>query len=388
MNYSKRVGNLKSESAFKVLAAAKKLEAQGKDIIHFEIGEPDFDTPSNIINATIDALKSGYTHYTNAQGYPELRSAIAEYAFNYKNVKTNENEVVVTPGAKPIIFFALQALVDEGDEVIYPNPGFPIYPSVISYCGGIPVPIKIREEEGFTFNINDLKNSITEKTKLIILNNPANPTGGMLSEKEIDEMYEVIKNKNIYVLSDEIYDRLIYQGKTKSIATMPGMKDKTIILDGFSKTYAMTGYRLGYGIMNEELAKIVTTLMINSNSCTATFSQIGGIEALRGPQDEVEKMAEEFKIRRDLIVEGLNSIEGFSCIKPKAAFYAFPNITKTGLTSSEMASYLLHEANVAVLGGHSFGEMGEGYIRLSFANSQENIKRAIDRINKSMKNYY
>ena len=385
MEHAFRVKNLKSESAFKVLAAAKELEAKGKDVIHFEIGEPDFDTPQNIIKATVEALNAGYTHYTNAQGFPELRKAVVEYAKRYKNVNTSENEIVITPGAKPIIFFTLQALINEGDEVIYPNPGFPIYPSVISYCGGIPVPIKIREEEDFTFSIEELKNSITEKTKLIILHNPANPTGGLLTEEDIEAMYQVIKDKNIYILSDEIYDRIIYEGKTKSIASMPGMKNKTIILDGFSKTYAMTGFRLGYGIMNPELAKVVTTLMINSNSCTATFTQIGGIEALRGPQDEVNKMVEEFRKRRDLIVDGLNSIKGIKCLKPKAAFYAFPNITGTGLSSSEMADYLLNEANVAVLAGDSFGEMGEGYIRLSFANSQENIKRAIDRIDKSMK---
>jgi aspartate/methionine/tyrosine aminotransferase len=384
MNYSDRTLNLKNESAFKTLAAAKELEAQGKDVIHFEIGEPDFDTPNNIVYATIKALSMGFTHYTNAQGFPDLRFAIARYVDGHKNLKTSEEEIVVTPGAKPIIFFTLQALINEGDEVIYPDPGFPIYPSVIRFCGGIPVPIKIREEEGFKFNINDLREKITSKTKLVILNNPANPTGGLLSEEDIDEIYEVLKDKDIYVLSDEIYDRIIYEGETKSIATMPGMKDKTIVLDGFSKTYAMTGFRLGYGIMNKELAKVVTTLMINSNSCTATFTQIGGIEALQGPQDEVEKMVEEFKARRDIIVDGLNSINGISCIKPKAAFYAFPNITGTGMTSAQLSDHLLHNANVAVLSGNSFGDQGEGYIRLSFANSQENIKRAIERIDLSI----
>lgn len=384
MNYAKRIENLSSESAFKVLAAARKLEADGKDVIHFEIGEPDFDAPRNIREAIKKAIDNGFTHYTNAQGYPDLRKAIVEYAYDYKKVKSSVEDVVVVPGAKPIIFFTLQALVNEGDEVIYPDPGFPIYPSVIKYCGGIPVPIKIREEEGFKFSINDLKSKISSKTKLIILNNPANPTGGLLSEDDIDALYNVIKDKNIYVLSDEIYDRIIYEGTTKSIATITGMKDRTIILDGFSKTYAMTGFRLGYGIMNKKLAQIITTLMINSNSCTATFTQIAGVEALRGPQTEVDKMVEEFKERRDIIVDGLNSIRGISCIKPKGAFYAFANITGTGMTSDKLSNYLLEDANVAVLSGNSFGDQGEGYIRLSFANSKENIIKAIDRINISI----
>lgn len=384
MYYAKRIESLSIESAFKVLSAAKNLEAQGRDVIHFEIGEPDFDTPNNIKEAAKKAIDDGFTHYTNAQGFPDLQSAIAEYAFNYKKVKISEEEVIVTPGAKPIIFFTLQTLINKGDEVIYPDPGFPIYPSLIRFSEGIPVPIKIREEEGFKFNIEDLKNKITSKTKLIILNNPANPTGGLLNEDDIDKIYDVIKNTNIYVLSDEIYDRMIYEGTTKSIATLPNMKDRTIISDGFSKTYAMTGFRLGYGIMNKELAQKITTLMVNSNSCTCTFTQIAGIEALKGPQTEVDRMVEIFKKRRDLIVDGLNSIHGISCLKPKAAFYVFPNITETGMNSDELSNYLLKDANVAVLSGKSFGDQGEGYIRLSFANSEENIIRAIDRINKSI----
>lgn len=385
MNYAKRIEKLSVESAFKVLSAAKKLEAEGKDVIHFEIGEPDFDTPENIREAAKKAIDNGFTHYTNAQGHPALRKAIAEYALDYKKVSTCEEEIVVVPGAKPIIFFTLQALIDEGDEVIYPDPGFPIYRSVIEYCGGIPVPINIREEKGFRFSIDDLKNSISPKTKLIILNNPANPTGGLLSEDDIDELYNAIKDTNIQVLSDEIYDRIIYEGSTKSIATIPSMKDRTIILDGFSKTYAMTGFRLGYGIMNKELAQKITTLMINSNSCTATFTQMAGIEALKGPQTEVDKMIEEFRERRDIIVHGLNSINGISCIKPKGAFYAFANIKGTGLKSDELSTYLLQHANVAVLSGSSFGKQGEGYIRLSFANSKENILRAIDRMDSSIR---
>ncbi|MCD6435158.1 MAG: pyridoxal phosphate-dependent aminotransferase [Clostridiales bacterium] len=384
MRYAKRIDRLSSESAFKVLAAAKKLEAQGKDVIHFEIGEPDFDTPKNIKEAAKKAIDDGFTHYTNVQGLPELRKAIVEYTLKYKKLKISEEEIVVTPGGKPILFFALQALINTGDEVIYPDPGYPVYPSLINFSGGIPVPIEIRETEDFKFNIEDLRNKITPKTKLIILNNPANPTGGFLTESDIDQIYDVIKDTEIYVLSDEIYNRMIYDGTTKSIATLPKMKDRTIILDGFSKTYAMTGFRLGYGIMNKELAQKITTLVVNSNSSTCTFIQIAGIEALNGPQIEVDRMVEIFKKRRDLIVNGLNSIEGITCLMPQAAFYVFPNITGTGMSSDALADYLLEDANVAVLSGKSFGDEGEGYIRLSFANSEENIIRAIDRIKESI----
>lgn len=383
--YSDRMGNLSGESAFEVLAKAKALEAQGKNVIHFEIGEPDFDTPKNIVEAAKKALDDGFTHYATAQGYLPLREAIVNYAKKYKNVDANTDEVVVTPGGKPVIYYTFMALINAGDEVIYPDPGFPIYRNLIRFLDAVPVPVSIREEKGFRLDIDELKSKITSKTKLIILNSPANPTGGVLTPEDIDAIADAVKGKGIYVLSDEIYERIVYSGQVKSIASIPGMKDWTIILDGFSKTYAMTGWRLGYGIMNKELAKRMTDLMINSNSCVATFTQVAGIEALSGPQDAVLAMVEEFKKRRDIIVDGLNSIKGFSCKKPEGAFYAFPNITKTGMTSKELADYLLNNAGVATLAGSGFGSAGEGYLRLSYANSIDNIKLALERIDKAMK---
>lgn len=383
--YSDRMNNLSGESAFEVLAKAKALEAQGKNVIHFEIGEPDFDTPKNIVEAAKKALDDGFTHYATAQGYLPLRESIVNYAKKYKNVDANTDEVVVTPGGKPIIYYTFMALINAGDEVIYPDPGFPIYRNLIRFLDAVPVPISIKEEKEFRLDIDELKSKITPKTKLIILNSPANPTGGVLTPEDINAIAEAVKGKGIYVLSDEIYERIVYSGQVKSIASVPGMKDWTIILDGFSKTYAMTGWRLGYGIMNKELAKKMTDLMINSNSCVATFTQIAGIEALSGPQDAVLAMVEEFKKRRDIIVDGLNSIKGFSCKKPEGAFYAFPNITKTGMTSKELAEYLLNNAGVATLAGSGFGNTGEGYLRLSYANSIDNIKSALERIDKAMK---
>lgn len=383
--YSDRMGNLSGESAFEVLAKAKALEAQGKNVIHFEIGEPDFDTPKNIVETAKKALDDGFTHYATAQGYLPLREAIVNYAKKYKNVDSNTDEVVVTPGGKPVIYYTFMALVNAGDEVIYPDPGFPIYRNLIRFLDAVPVPVSIKEEKGFRLDIDELKSKITSKTKLIILNSPANPTGGVLTPEDINAIADAVKGKGIYVLSDEIYERIVYSGQVKSIASIPGMKDWTIILDGFSKTYAMTGWRLGYGIMNKELAKRMTDLMINSNSCVATFTQVAGIEALSGPQDAVLAMVEEFKKRRDIIVDGLNSIKGFSCKKPEGAFYAFPNITKTGMTSKELAEYLLNNAGVATLAGSGFGNAGEGYLRLSYANSIDNIKLALERIDKAMK---
>lgn len=380
-----RLDRLGGESAFEVLARAKELEAQGKSIVHFEIGEPDFNTPKNIVEAGIKALNSGFTHYAPAQGYLPFREAIANYAQNYKGVNTNPDEVVVVPGGKPIMFYTIMALVNKGDEVIYPDPGFPIYRSMINFVEGIPVPLSIKEENNFRLDVNELKSKITAKTKLIILNSPANPTGGVLTKEDIDAVADAIRGKGIYVLSDEIYERIVYSGSVKSIASIPDMKDWTIILDGFSKTYAMTGWRLGYGIMNKELAKKVTDLMINSNSCVATFTQIAGIEALTGPQDAVKEMVEEFRKRREIIVDGLNSIKGISCKKPEGAFYAFPNIMETGMKSKDIASYLLNTAGVATLSGDSFGGYGEGYLRLSYATSIENIEKALERIEKALK---
>lgn len=383
---ARRMYDLGTETAFEVLAKAKALEAQGKEIIHLEIGEPDFDTPRNIIEAAIKALNSGYTHYTPAPGLMEVRQAIAEYATRQKGVPYTAEEVVVTPGGKPIMFFSILALVDPGDEVIYPNPGFPIYESVIKFVGGKPVPLPIREENDFRLDVEELARLITPRTKMIIINSPANPTGGVLTREDVERIAELVRGRNIIVLSDEIYDRIVYDGaRPVSIASLPGMKDWTIILDGFSKTYAMTGWRLGYGLMHKELAARVAQLMVNSNSCTAAFVQIAGIEALTGPQDAAYAMVAEFKRRRDVIVEGLNSIPGITCKKPAGSFYVFPNVKSFGRPSKEIADFLLEEAGVAVLGGTAFGEYGEGYLRLSYANSVENIQKALNRMEDALK---
>lgn len=384
--FASRMGNLGTETAFEVLAKAKKLEALGRDIVHLEIGEPDFNTPSNIIEAGVRAMRGGYTHYTPAPGIIEVRESIANYVKKYKNVDTNADEIVVVPGGKPVMFYTITALVNVGDEVIYPNPGFPIYESVIKFMGGVPVPLPIREENDFRIDIEELKSKITSKTKMLIINSPANPTGGVLTKDDITAIADIIRGKGIFVLSDEIYDRILYDGNPVSIATMPGMKDYTIILDGFSKTYAMTGWRLGYGIMHKDIAARVAQLMVNSNSCTAAFTQMAGKEALEGPQDEALRMVEEFKKRRDFIVNGLNSIKGITCKLPQGAFYAFPNIKGTGMKSKELADYLLENAGVAALGGTSFGQFGEGYLRLSYANSIENIEKALEKIRIAIEN--
>ena len=375
------MSNLGTETAFEVLAKAKKLEAEGKSIIHLEIGEPDFPTPENICEAAIRSIKAGDTHYTPSAGIPEMRNAIAKYINKTRGIEVHPDEVVMTPGAKPIMFYAILALVNEGDEVIYPNPGFPIYESMIKFVGGTPVPIKLEESMGFAFNIDNFKKLISPKTKMVIINTPQNPTGGILNETEIRQIAEILKDRpDIWILSDEIYSRLIFKGDHFSITQIPGFKDRTIILDGFSKTYAMTGWRAGYGVMHVDLAKLIAKLMTNSNSCTNTVVQKACIEAYEGPQDSVDKMREEFMARRDIIVDGLNSIKGFSCILPMGAFYAFPNITKTGYNSKELNDHLLYKGGVAALAGTSFGDFGEGYLRFSYANSRENILEAIRRI--------
>jgi len=381
MIYAERMSNLGTETAFEVLAKAKKLEAEGKSIIHLEIGEPDFPTPENICEAAIRSIKAGDTHYTPSAGIPEMRNAIAKYINKTRGIEVHPDEVVMTPGAKPIMFYAILALVNEGDEVIYPNPGFPIYESMIKFVGGTPVPIKLEESMGFAFNIDNFKKLISPKTKMVIINTPQNPTGGILNETEIRQIAEILKDRSdIWILSDEIYSRLIFKGDHFSITQIPGFKDRTIILDGFSKTYAMTGWRAGYGVMHVDLAKLIAKLMTNSNSCTNTVVQKACIEAYEGPQDSVDKMREEFMARRDIIVDGLNSIKGFSCILPMGAFYAFPNITKTGYNSKELNDHLLYKGGVAALAGTSFGDFGEGYLRFSYANSRENILEAIRRI--------
>jgi len=380
MKLAKRMERLGTETAFEVLAKAKKLEAEGKKIIHLEIGEPDFDTPENISNAAIDAIKKGFTHYNPSPGLPELRQTIADYMSKTRGLNFTSDEVVVMPGGKPVMFYAILAIVEEEDEVIYPNPGFPIYESMINFIGAKAVPIPLKEEKGFAFDIEDFKKLVTDRTKMVILNTPHNPTGGVLTKDDILQIAEVIKDKDIWVLSDEIYSRLIFEGEHFSIASVDGFKDRTIILDGYSKYYAMTGWRAGFGVMNKEIAPHIAKLVTNSVSCTNTFVQKACIEALTGPQDSVDKMREEFRARREIIVDGLNSIPGFSCVMPHGAFYAFPNITKTGYKSKELQDHLLYQAGVASLAGTSFGAYGEGYLRFSYANSRENIKEAIKKI--------
>jgi aspartate/methionine/tyrosine aminotransferase len=381
MKFAKRMGQLGTETAFEVLARAKALEAQGKEIIHLEIGEPDFTTPAYIIEAARKALADGYTHYTPAPGIPELRAAIAQDATARRGIAFAPEDVVVTPGGKPVMFFSILALCEEGDEVIYPNPGFPIYESMIQFVGARAVPAQIEESRGFSLDVDKLCDAVNERTRLIILNSPHNPTGGVLSRGDLEQIAAtVLKYPDLMVLSDEIYSRMLYGGEHVSIATLPGMRERTIVLDGFSKIYAMTGWRLGYGLFPRDMVPAITRLMTNSNSCTATFTQMAGVVALTGSQQPSEEMVAEFHKRRDVIVAGLNDIPGVTCATPGGAFYAFPNITGTGLHSRELANALLNEAGVAVLAGTAFGAFGEGYIRLSYANSIEQIERALAQI--------
>jgi aspartate/methionine/tyrosine aminotransferase len=380
LRLASRMSRLGTETAFEVLNRARALEKKGKEIIHLEIGEPDFDTPANIIEAGVDALYMGWTHYGPAAGLPDLRQTIADYVSRTRSVPVSSEEVVVVPGGKPIIFFTILALIEAGDEVIYPNPGFPIYESMINYSLGKAIPILLREERDFSVDVKELASLISDRTKLIILNSPHNPTGGTLTKKDVLEIAEAIGDRNILILSDEIYSRLIYEGEHFSIMSVPGFKERTILLDGFSKTYAMTGWRMGYGVMRPDLAVHIARLMTNSTSCTASFTQVAGIAALRGDQSSVDKMSAEFKRRRDAFVAGLNKIKGFSCRLPKGAFYVFPNITKTGWPSKKLADALLEQAGVACLSGTAFGEYGEGYLRFSVANSLENLNTALQRI--------
>jgi aspartate/methionine/tyrosine aminotransferase len=383
IHIAERMNRLGTETAFEVLAKARALEAQGKNIIHLEIGEPDFNTPSNIINAAKKALDDGFTHYGPSPGLPQARTAVAQYISKTRSIKVAPENVVITPGAKPIMFFVILACVDEGDEVIYPNPGFPIYESVIQFVGAKAVPLPLKEENQFRIDISDLRKLITPKTRMLIINSPQNPTGGILTDQDIKEIAKLAIEHNLIVLSDEIYDQVMYDGNTQmSIASVPGMQERTIILDGFSKTYAMTGWRLGFGVMPEELAKLVAKLQVNSTSCTASFSQIAAIEALTGPRGDVDNMVQEFKKRRDIIVDGLNAIKGFRCLKPLGAFYVFPNIQGTGKSSKDLAELLLNQGGVACLSGTAFGKFGEGYLRFSYANSVENIQTALERIRK------
>jgi len=370
------------ESAFEVLVKARALEAQGKSIIHLEIGEPDFPTPKHVIEAGKKALDEGWTKYGPTTGLPDLRQAIASYISTTRQVKVGPENVCVVPGGKPIMYFVIIALVEPGDEVIYPDPGFPIYESMIRFQGGVPVPMPLLEKNNFSLDLNVFKSLLTDKTKLVILNSPANPTGGIIPAEDVKQIADLLRERDVMVLSDEIYSRIVYDGVPKSITSFEGMLEKTCILDGFSKTYSMTGWRLGYGVMPTWLADAVSKLMVNSNSCTASFTQKAGVAALTGPQNDVDHMVSEFRRRRDAIVKGLNSLPGFHCLVPAGAFYAFPSVKGTGMPSKELADLLLNEAGVACLNGTAFGQHGDGYIRFSYANSLENILDAIERIRK------
>jgi aspartate/methionine/tyrosine aminotransferase len=380
LKLARRMSRLGTETAFEVLARAKALERQGKSIIHLEIGEPDFATPPNIVEAAVEALRGGYTHYGPSAGLPELRETIAQYVSCTRRVQVEPGEVVVVPGGKPIMFFVMLALIDEGDEVIYPNPGFPIYESMINYAGGTAVPIQLRQEREFRVDMDELATLITPRTRLIILNSPQNPTGGVLDRIDIEAAARVIGDRDIFILSDEIYSRLQFEGEPFSIMSLPGMKERTILLDGFSKTYAMTGWRIGYGVMRSDLATQITRLMTNSNSCTASFTQRAALEALSGDQSAVGVMRTEFERRSRAFVDGLNRIRGFHALMPKGAFYVFANIEQTGWSSKAVADSLLDEAGVAGLSGTSFGRFGEGFVRFSVANSMENLMEALRRI--------
>lgn len=385
MKLAARMGRLGTETAFEVLARAKALEAQGKNIIHLEIGEPDFDTPQHIIDAATYALNNHATHYTPSAGLPELRKTIAEYISRTRNIAVTPDMVVVVPGGKPIIFNGLMALIERADEVIFPSPGFPIYESMVNFVSAHGIPIQLKMENSFAFDIHDLEKAITPETKMIVINSPANPTGGVIKQSDLEKIAQFAIQHDLIVFSDEIYSRIVYDEKFSSIASLPGMLERTIILDGFSKTYAMTGWRLGYGVMPVPVAQAVARLITNSTSCVATATQIAGVNALTTSQACVDEMVEAFRQRREVIVRGLNQIPGFKCLMPAGAFYAFPNIQGTGRKSKELADYLLNEAGVATLSGTSFGVYGEGFLRLSYANSIENIQKALDRIDTAVR---
>ncbi len=380
MRLAERVQDIGTETAFEAAARARALEATGRDVIHLEIGEPDFDTPANVREAAKCALDEGWTHYGPPLGLPALREAIATDATARKRFAVDPENVVVTPGAKPIMFYALLALAQAGDEVIYPDPGFPIYESMTRFVGATPVPIPLREANEFRMDVQELRSLVTDRTRLIIFNSPHNPTGSVLTEEDLRAIADVATERDITVLADEIYGRILYEGEHHSIAALPGMAERTIVLDGFSKTWAMTGWRLGYAILPPELLPVFSRLIINSVSCTSSHSQMAAVEALTGPQDDVEAMVEEFRARRELIVKGLDAIPGIRCLKPHGAFYVFPNVSGTGMSGPEMANRLLDEAGVACLAGTAFGQVGRDHLRVSYANSRENISRALERI--------
>ena len=385
MKLAQRMSRLGTETAFEVLAKAQKLEAQGKNVIHLEIGEPDFDTPENIVSAGQNALSNGFTSYNPSPGYGDLRDVIAKDISTSRGIKVSGENVIVTPGGKPIMFFVMLALIENGDEVLYPNPGFPIYESMIEFCGGTAVPMQLHGDRDFNIDISEVRNQITPKTKLMIINSPNNPCGSILGDSELEELANIAKENNILVLSDEIYSRFLFEGDHNSITTFPDMLSRTIVLDGLSKTYAMTGWRIGYGVFPENLIEPISRLVTNSVSCTASFTQQAAIEAISGSQKKPNLMVDEFKRRRNIIVDGLNSIPGFNCAMPKGAFYAFPDISGTGFSSGVLANRLLEDAGVALLAGECFGKYGEGFLRISFANSEKNLNEALSRIEKFIK---
>jgi aspartate/methionine/tyrosine aminotransferase len=375
-----RMAHIGQETAFEVLVRARALEATGRSVVHLEIGEPDFDTPGHIVQAGQQALEAGFTHYGPGAGLPELRQAVTRYLARWRGLDVDPANVVITPGGKPVMFFAIMALVNPGDEVLYPDPGFPIYESMVRFVGARAVPMPLREERQFRFDPDEFRALVNDRTRLIIINSPHNPTGGVLTRSDLEAIADVARERNIAVLSDEIYGRLLYRGEHVSIATLPDMLERTIILDGWSKTWAMTGWRLGFGVFPAELVPHVERLVSNSVSCTASFSQQAAIAALDGPQDAVDVMLDEFRRRRAAIVAGLNALPGVRCLEPDGAFYAFPNITATGIPSKELADRLLQDAGVACLSGTAFGQYGEGYLRFSYANSLDNIHLALERI--------
>jgi aspartate aminotransferase len=386
MNFASRTHHLKPEGAYQVLARADELEAAGKEIIHLEIGQPDYPTFENVAQAGIDAIRAGHTRYTAPAGMPSLREAIAEDSGRRRGIRIHADEVVVSPGGKPNLFFPTLALVEPGDEVLYPDPGFPTYEAMIRVAGGEPVAVPLLEENDFSFDLQTFDRLINERTKLVILNSPGNPTGGVIPRADLEHIAQQAQRFNAWVMSDEIYARLVYDGvEFHSIASLAGMKEHTIIVDGFSKTYSMTGWRLGFGIMPRDLAARVDLLLTHSVGSTAHFTQFAGLEAITGPQDMVDGMVAEYQRRRDVIVDGLNAIPGFLCQKPQGAFYAFPNIKGTGIKSNDLAQLILEKAGVALLPGSAFGEHGEGYLRLSYATSVENIERGIERIRAVLK---
>jgi aspartate/methionine/tyrosine aminotransferase len=380
MELADRMSRLGTESAFEVLARARGLEAQGRKIIHLELGEPDFDTPAHIVEAAGEALRSGHTHYVPAPGIPELREAVAAFLQRTGRMSTTPDRVVVTPGAKPIMWYAILALCQEGDEVIYPDPGFPMYESITSFAGATPVPVPLREENQFRMDPDELTSLVTDRTKLVILSSPHNPCGSALTREDVEAVARVAMERDLLVLTDEVYWAIRYDGPHVSILDVDGMAERTILLDGWSKTFAMTGWRLGFGVLPPALVEPVTRLVINSVSCTSAFSQHGAIAALTGPWEPVEEMVAEFRRRRDVIVEGLNRIPGVSCVEPGGAFYVFPSIRELGLSSKAVEEHFLERAGVACLSGTAFGREGEGYLRFSYANSVERIRDALEAI--------